>query len=240
MPKDTLKHSRILLKLSGEALAGDSSQGVDLNALNSIAQSIHEIHQMGVQVAIVIGGGNFLRGSKFSGSHFDRVTADQMGMLFTISNGLALAESLRTLGAKTMLMSSVTVSTMTTAYDRTTAIEALDSNHIVIFTGGLGLPLFSTDSAASLRAIEINADIILKASTVDAVYDSDPKKNPDAKPFGQLTYQKVIEQQLGVMDLTAICLCLEHNMPIRVFNLHKNHILKNIVTGHSEGTLITH
>lgn len=231
-----LKYKRVLLKISGEALAGEQGFGIDVSALKEVVENVAELKNMGVEVAIVIGGGNFLRGDRAAG--YERVTADQMGMLFTIANGLALCSALQEKFNVT-LMSAVAVPGVATIFNRQEALQEIAAGKILIFTAGVGSPFFSTDSAAALRAIEINADIILKASTIDGVYSADPKKDKQAVRYEQLDYATAIAKQLRVMDLTAICLCQDHHIPVRVFDMHKPNVMKNIVLGQAEGTLIT-
>ena len=238
MPNVKGKYQRILLKLSGEALAGDEDFGVCLSALKGLVASIKEVKDMGVQIAIVVGGGNFFRGENLARDGFDRITADQMGMLSTVMNGLALRRALESENITTTLMSTIAIPSLVDVYNRNHALKLMDENHVMIFTAGVGTALFSTDSAASLRAIDMGADILLKASTTDAVYSEDPKKNPQAERYEHLNYQFVIEKQLGVMDMTAFCLCQEHSLPIRVFNAQIPGVLKAIVEGKQEGTLI--
>lgn len=233
-----LKYSRILLKLSGESMASGSGFGVDMVAVQQVVKNIVELKQLGVEVAIVIGGGNFLRGEKVQ-DNFERVTADQMGMLFTVANGLLLRTALQQAGLTVSLMSSFAIPGMVDIYNRQCALEEIEAGKMLIFTGGVGAPFFSTDSAAALRAIEINADVVLKASTVDGVYSADPKKDKTATRYDRLSYQTILEKQLRVMDLTAICLCQDHNMPVLVFDMNKPSVMKNIVLGLAEGTLIT-
>ena len=232
-------HSRVLIKLSGEALGGEQGFGLDIPATSKIIDEILVLRKLGVEIALVIGGGNFFRGAALAEHGFERVTADQIGMLCTVSNGLFLQSLFKERNIPVSLFSTVGMPGVVDCYQRDHALHDLEAGHIVIFTAGIGLPLFSTDSAASLRAIEINADILLKASTVDGVYSADPKKNSKAERYTQLSYAEVIQKQLRVMDLTAICLCQEHNMPIRVFDLKKPSVFKNIISGKSEGTLIT-
>lgn len=232
-------YRRVLLKLSGESLLGDQSSGISLKAIHQVVDAVAEVSRLGVETAIVIGGGNFLRGSHLTQSGFDRVTADQMGMLATVMNGLVLRDGFLAASIPVQIMSSIGMVGVVDAYNKVKAITKLEKKKVVIFVGGTGNPLFSTDSAASLRGIEIQADIILKATKVDGVYSSDPKKTPQAELYQRLTYRELIERQLGVMDLTAICLCEANNMPIKVFNMTPPGILKRIVLGSNEGTLIT-
>ena len=232
-------YQRILLKLSGESLLGEHVSGVSLQAIRQIVNAVDEVTRLGVEVAIVIGGGNFLRGEQLTRSGFDRVTADQMGMLATVMNGLALRDGFLDAHMPVQIMSSIEMVGVVDSYNKVKAITKLERKKVVIFAGGTGNPLFSTDSAASLRGIEIRADIILKATKVDGVYSADPKKDPRATLYKHLTYRELIERQLGVMDLTAICLSEANNMPVKVFNMLPKGILKRIVLGSDEGTLIT-
>lgn len=235
----SLVHTRVLLKLSGESLAEENGVGVSMNAVRQMAKSIVELKELGVEIGIVIGGGNFFRGEKMVSQGFERVTADQMGMLFTAANGLVLRSALEELGLHVSLMSSIVIPGVINIYERHQALKDIEAGKIVIFTCGTGSPLFSTDSAAALRAIEIKADVILKASTVDGVYSDDPKKDPTAIRFDRLSYDAVLENKFRVMDLAAICLCHDHDMPVCVFDMRKPSVLKNIVLGQAEGTLIS-
>lgn len=237
--KAKLCYKRILLKLSGEALLDNQEFGIHQKAISRVSQEIKGLVALGVEVAIVIGGGNFLRGAVLAKQGFNQITCDQMGMLATIMNGLALQESLLSVGVSAHLMSAMQVNKLTEVYDRYLADGYLKNGKVVIFSGGTGSPLFTTDSAAALRGIEIDADIILKATKVDGVYSADPKVDAKAKLFKSLTYKEVLECELGVMDLTAICLCRDHNKKIRVFDMHKPNVLKDIVLGKEEGTLIS-
>jgi uridylate kinase len=232
-------YRRILLKLSGEALLGQQGFGVDSKALQEIGKTIREIIGLGVEVGIVVGGGNFIRGASFSKNGFDRVASDQMGMLATVINGVALRDSFLSMNIATKVMSSISSEGIVETYDRQRAISYLKAGEVVIFVGGTGNPLFTTDSAAALRGIEVGADIVLKATKVDGVYSADPKVDSKAQYFESLSYQEAIERQLGVMDMTAICLCRDHDMLLRVFNMNKQGILKRIVMGENEGTLLT-
>lgn len=240
MPKEQRKpvYHRILLKLSGESLAGDKGFGVDPVALDSIASAIRELCQLDIEIAIVIGGGNLFRGEALAKQGLDRITSDQIGMMATIMNGLVLRDRFLREGIKTHVMSAIAVRGISETYDRALAISYLKAHEVVIFVGGTGSPLFSTDSAASLRAIEIGADVVLKATKVDGVYSDDPHVNKNAKRFDRLTYQEVVERQLRVMDAAAICLCRDHNMPLRVFNMNQPGILKDIIYGSNDGTRI--
>jgi len=230
---------RVLLKLSGESLLGKDKFGIGPDAIQEVTRAVSSLVQLGVEVAIVIGGGNFFRGQALAKAGLDRVTSDQMGMLATVMNGLLLRDSFVKEKVATEVMSSIAMYGVVEGYDRRKAISYLEQGKVVIFVGGTGCPFFSTDSAASLRSIEINADILLKATKVDAVYSEDPLINPKAKRFSRLSYQEVLEKQLKVMDATAISLCSENNMPVRVFDMNKVGILKDIILGADEGTLIS-
>ena len=232
------KYKRILLKLSGEALAGEAGFGIDPKVLDRMAVEILRVTELGVQVGMVIGGGNLFRGALLSEAGLDRVTGDHMGMLATVMNALAMRDSLERAKVPTRVMSAIQMSGVVEHYDRRAAIRYLNSGDIVIFSAGTGNPFFTTDSAACLRGIEIDADLVLKATKVDGVYSEDPKNNSEAKKFSQLTYDEVLEKRLGVMDLTAICLCRDHKMPIKVFNMYRPGALLDNITGLSSGTLI--
>lgn len=236
---EKLKYKRILLKLSGEALLGDAEFGIDLKAVEKICLEVAELIAMGVQVAVVIGGGNLFRGADLTKRGLDRITGDHMGMLATIMNGLALRERFISAKIPVTLMSSFSMPGIVESFDRRLAINALEAGRAVIFVGGTGNPLFSTDSAASLRAIEIKADALLKATKVDGVYSADPKVDKKAKRFDHLTYAEVLDRQLRVMDLTAICLAQEFNLVVRVFDMNKPSVLKRVVMGDNEGTIVS-
>lgn len=232
-------YRRILLKLSGEALQGDHLFGLDAGKLARIAQEISTVVQLGVQVALVVGGGNLIRGADLCAGGFDRISADQMGMLATVINGLALRDALERKNIPATLMSALAVASVASQYDRYIAQEKLEEGRVVIFSAGTGNPLVTTDSAAALRGIEIGADVVLKATKVEGVYDDDPIKNPKAERYEQLSYEEVITKRLGVMDLTAILLCQDHDLPLRVFNMNKPGALKRIMLGEEVGTLIS-
>ncbi|MDF2529829.1 MAG: pyrH [Gammaproteobacteria bacterium] len=234
-----MAYKRVLLKLSGEAFAGESQQGVSPERLLAVAKDIQEAVTKGVQVAIVVGGGNFLRGASVSNEVISRTTADHMGMLGTILNGLALRDALESINLKTALFSALAVQGVAEGFDYRKAIYSLQQGHIVIFAGGTGNPFVTTDSTASLRAIEINADIILKATKVDGVYTSDPKKDASAKRYDKLTFDEALQKQLAVMDLAAFCQCRDYNIAIQVFNLFKPGALARALSGANEGTLVT-
>lgn len=232
------KYKRILLKLSGEALQGSGNFGIDPRVLDRMALEIGQLVGIGIQVGLVIGGGNLFRGAELSAAGLDRVTGDQMGMLATTMNALAMRDALERSNIPTTAMSAIPMSGVVDRYDRRSALRCLEQGDVVIFSAGTGNPFFTTDSAAALRAIEIDAELMIKATKVDGVYDSDPMKNPDAVKYDTLTYDDVLDGKLGVMDLTAICLCRDHNMPVRVFEMDKVGALVNIVVGGNEGTLI--
>lgn len=229
---------RILLKLSGEALQGTQEFGIDPKVLDRIANEVRELVDMGVQVAMVIGGGNLFRGAELSEAGIGRVTGDHMGMLATVMNGLALRDALERATVRTRVMSAVPVRGIVQPYDRRKAMALLNDGATVIFTAGTGNPFFTTDTAASLRAVEVGADILLKGTKVDGIFSADPVVEPSATLYPRLTYQEVLQQELGVMDLTAICLVRDHNMPLRVFNMNKTGALRAVVMGEAEGTLV--
>lgn len=231
-------YKRILLKLSGEALQGDHLMEIDPAKLARISTEILSVIKLGVEVALVIGGGNIIRGADFYMTGLDRVTADQMGMLATVINGLALRDAFGKKSIPVKVMSALAVPGLVEHYNRYNAIEALQQHQVVIFVGGTGNPLVTTDSAAALRGVEINADLVIKATKVDGVFAADPIKNPKAERYTKLTYNQVLEQRLGVMDLNAILLCQENNLPLRVFNMNKQDALQRIVLGENVGTLI--
>ena len=229
---------RILLKLSGEALMGNEGYGIDPDVIQRICTEIFEINQKGIEVSIVVGGGNIFRGAGLASGGLDRVSADHMGMLATVMNALALQDALEDLGAKVRVMSALKINEVCEDYIQRRAIRHLEKGRIVIFAAGTGNPFFTTDSAASLRGIEIEAEIVLKATKVDGVYSADPVKNKDALFYPRLTYDEVIEGKLNVMDTTAVVLCRDHNMPLRIFNLNTPGALMRAVTGRDEGTLV--
>ncbi len=232
------KYHRILLKLSGEALMGSEDFGIDPKVLDRMALEIGQLVGIGVQVGLVIGGGNLFRGAALSAAGMERVTGDHMGMLATVMNALAMRDALERSNINTRVMSAIPMSGVVEHYDRRRALRYLNSGDVVIFSAGTGNPFFTTDSAACLRGIEVDADLVLKATKVDGVYDQDPVKNPDAIKFDRLTYDDVLDRKLGVMDLTAICLVRDHQMPVRVFNMNKTGALLNVVVGGDEGTLV--
>jgi uridylate kinase len=232
------KYKRILLKLSGEALTGSESFGIDPRILDQMALEIGQLVGIGVQVGLVVGGGNLFRGAALQTAGLDRVTGDHMGMLATVMNALALRDALERSNISTQVMSSIPMSGVVDHYDRRKAIRALNGGDVVIFAAGTGNPFFTTDSSACLRGIEVEAELVLKATKVDGVYSADPMKVPDAKRYHRLSYDEVLDKKLEVMDLTAICLCRDHNMPVRVFEMEKQGALLNIVRGGDDGTLI--
>lgn len=238
MSNDAPVYRRILLKMSGEALMGGGDTAIAPSVLNRMAHEVHEIHQLGVQIAIVVGGGNFCRGVSLSEVGINRLTGDQMGMVATIMNALALRDAFERSGMAVRILSSVPVGGMVDLFHRRKAMHHLAQNRVVIFAAGTGNPLFTTDSAASLRGIEIEADAVLKATNVDGVYSDDPKKNPDAVLYKHLTYQEALEKELAVMDLAAFCQCRDYNMPLRVFNIGEPGTLLKVVRGESVGTLV--
>jgi len=230
---------RILLKLSGEALMGDESFGIDPSVLEEVASEISSVHKLGVEVAIVIGGGNIFRGLQSAKYGVGRVAADYMGMLATVINALALSEALQRMGAKTRVMTAIDMIKIAEPYVRGRAISHLSNNCIVLFGAGTGNPFFTTDTAAALRAMEIDADILIKATKVDGVYDADPESEPSAKKFPQMTYREVIKRNLKVMDLTGVSLAMGQELPIIVFNLRKKGNIIKAINGEKVGTLIT-
>lgn len=232
------KYKRILLKLSGEELMGEEGFGIDPKVLDRMALEIGQLVGIGVQVGLVIGGGNLFRGSALHAVGMERVTGDHMGMLATVMNALAMRDALNRSGISAHVMSAIPMSGIVEHYDRRRAVRYLEHGDVVIFAAGTGNPFFTTDSAACLRGIEINAEVVLKATKVDGVYSADPMLERDAVLYEHLTYDQVLDRKLGVMDLTAICLCREHLMPVRVFRMSKAGALLNIVVGGSEGTLI--
>ncbi|MGI9279071.1 MAG: UMP kinase [Endozoicomonas sp.] len=233
------KYKRILLKLSGEALQGEGGFGIDPSVLDRMALEIGQLVGIGVQVGIVIGGGNLFRGAALSAAGLDRVTGDHMGMLATVMNALAMRDALERSNINTRVMSSIPMDGVVEHYDHRRAMRYLNGGDVVIFSAGTGNPFFTTDSAACLRGIEVESDVVLKATKVDGIYDKDPVKHPDAVKFESLTYDDVLERKLGVMDLTAICLVRDQQMPVRVFNMNKSGALLNAVVGGEEGTLVT-
>jgi uridylate kinase len=231
-------YKRILLKLSGEALLGDMQFGIDPKILDCFAKDVSEVVALGTQVAIVIGGGNLFRGQTLQAAGLGRVTGDQMGMLATMMNALALRDALERANISTRTMSAIPMMGVIEPYDYRRAIEYLDNDYVVIFSAGTGNPFFTTDSAASLRAIEIAADLLLKGTNVEGVYSDDPRKNPEATLYKHLTYEEALEKELGVMDLAAFCQCRDYHLKLRVFKALKTGALRRIILGEDEGTLV--
>ena len=229
---------RYLLKLSGEALIGKYNYGIDPDIVNDISENIVEVNKTKNQLAVVVGGGNIFRGAGLAEAGLDRVTGDNIGMLATVINSLALQDAIEKLGTQCRVMSAVRINQISEDYIRRRAIRHLEKGRVVIFAAGTGNPFFTTDTAASLRAIEINADMVLKATKVDGVYDKDPEKNKSAKLYKKLSYNQVLHDELKVMDTTAVVLCKENNIPLRVFNMLKKDALMSIINGEEAGTII--
>ncbi|MFW5713182.1 MAG: UMP kinase [Brevefilum sp.] len=238
MKANGLEYKRILLKLSGEALAGEGGVGIDPVKANSIAERVKEVHDMGVDVAIVIGAGNLWRGRRGKHAGMDRATADYMGMLATVMNALALMDAFERINVVTRVQSAIEMRSVAEPYIRRRAIRHLEKGRVVIFGGGTGNPYFSTDTAAALRAMEIDADVLIKATKVDGVYDKDPNKHEDARKFDHLTYIDTLNRRLEVMDSTAVSLCMENTLPILVLNLWDEAALPNALRGKDVGTLV--
>ncbi len=234
-----LKYRRILLKISGEALAGDQVHGISADVVRFIAEEVRETHQLGVGIGMVIGGGNIFRGVEASAEGMDRSSADYMGMLATVINGLALQDALEKLGVDTRVQTAIEMREIAEPFIRRRALRHLEKGRVVIFVGGTGNPYFTTDTAAALRAMEINADVVFKATKVDGVYSADPKTDPTAKKFDELSYIEVLSRRLKVMDSTAISLCMDNGFPIVVFNLQEKGRLRQLVHGERIGTLVT-
>ena len=234
-----MKYKRILLKLSGEALMGDQNYGIDQNRLLQYTTQIRKVQQQGIEMAIVIGGGNIFRGIQSGSMGIDRVQGDYMGMMATLINGMALQSALEKAGLYTRLMSGIEVAQVCEPYIRRRAVRHLEKGRVIIFGAGTGNPYFTTDSAASLRAIEINADVVLKGTRVDGVYTADPEKDPNAVRYETISYNEVLSKDLNVMDATAFTLCKENNLPIIVFDMNKDGNLEKLVSGEKIGTLIS-
>src|SRR2546425_5835921 len=232
------KYKRVLLKLSGEALMGDHGFGIDPHIVLRIANEIKDIHSLGVEVAVVIGGGNIFRGIKASEEGFDRVTADHMGMLATVINALAIQDALEKMNVYTRVLSAIEMKQVCEMYIRRRAVRHLEKKRVVIFAAGTGNPYFSTDTTAALRAMEIKAEVILKATKVDGIYDADPVKVIDAKLYDEITYLEVLTKGLGVMDTTAISLCMDNHVPIIVFNIKTRGNIKRVIEGEKIGSLV--
>ena len=239
MPDRQVRYRRILLKLSGEALVGAEGFGIDPAVLKRVASDLLEVHSMGVQTSVVIGGGNIFRGLHASEYGLTRVPADQMGMLATVINAIALGEVVNSLGGEARVMSAIDMNKISEPYVRGKALNHLKERRIVIFGAGTGNPYFSTDTAAALRAMEMGAEVLLKATKVDGVYPDDPVEDPSAKPFLKLTYQEMLKRNLRVMDMTAVTLAMGQNLPIIVFNLKKEGSIQKVVLGEKVGTLIS-
>ena len=237
-PTSPVKYKRILLKLSGEALMGNEDYGIDPVVISAIAGEIIDAQKAGAQVGVVIGGGNIFRGAGLAAGGMDRVTGDHMGMLATVMNALAMQDALEKLGAFARVMSAIKINEVCEDYIRRRAIRHLEKGRIVIFAAGTGNPFFTTDSAAALRAVEIGADVVLKATKVDGVYSADPKKDKTAKRYEHLNYDDVIERKLNVMDTAAIALCRDHRMPMRIYDMSRAGDLMRIVQGKAIGTLV--
>ena len=238
-PSKKLKYRRVLIKLSGEALMGDDAYGISPEVIRRIASEIHDLTEASVEVAIVIGGGNIFRGAGLAAAGIDRVTGDHMGMLATVINSLAMQDALERLGVIARVMSAISINEICEDYIRRKAVRHLEKGRVVVFAAGTGNPFFTTDSAASLRAIEINAELLIKATKVDGVYSADPVKDKTAERYDVLSYDAILEQKLGVMDATAIVLCRENNMPLRVLDMTQAGSMMRAVQGLNEGTLVT-
>jgi len=233
-----LAYKRILLKLSGEALMGDSAAGIDGNTVLRLAEEVKELCDAGVEVGLVIGGGNILRGSEAASEVLNRATSDHMGMLATVINALAMQDSLESLGQSVRVMSALQINQVCESFKRRRAIRHFEKGRVVIFAAGTGNPFFTTDSAASLRGIEIEADVLIKATKVDGIYSDDPVKNPDAEFYPLISFDDAIDKRLNVMDATALVLCRDHNLPLRVVNIFDKGAVKRLVYGESVGTLV--
>ncbi|HWR95494.1 MAG TPA: UMP kinase [Arenimonas sp.] len=234
-----LKYRRILLKLSGEALMGNGDYGIDPAIITGLAKEIIEAQKAGAEIGVVIGGGNIFRGAGLAASGMDRVTGDHMGMLATVINALAMQDALEKQGAYARVMSAIKINQICEDYIRRRAVRHLEKGRIAIFAAGTGNPFFTTDSAAALRATEINAELLLKATKVDGIYDADPKKNPDAKRFDVLTYDEVLKRNLQVMDTAAFALCRDNDVPLRIYDMSREGALMRILQGEDIGTLVT-
>jgi uridylate kinase len=238
MHKSQFAYRRILLKLSGEALMGDTDYGIEPAVIGRLAEEIHGLSSAGLEIGLVIGGGNIFRGAGLAQAGMDRVTGDHMGMLATVINSLAMQDALEKLGSQCRVLSALKINQVCEDYIRRRAVRHLEKGRVLIFAAGTGNPFFTTDSAASLRAIEVGAEIMLKATKVDGVYTDDPVKNPDARRYDRLTYEEAIVKKLAVMDATALVLCRDQGMPIRVFDLHTPGNLGRVAAGEDVGTLV--
>ena len=234
-----LQYKRLLVKFSGEAVAGDDVHGIDPKILDHMANSVKDVQELGAEIGIVIGGGNLFRGEKLSKAGMDRVAGDHMGMLATVMNGIALRDALERAGVKTRVMSAISMSGLVEHYDRRLAIQLLSDGYVVIFTAGTGNPFFTTDTAGCLRAIETQSSLMLKATRVDGVYSADPETNKDAVFYDSLSFDEAIQQNLKIMDATALTLARDHSLPIKVFDFSKENALIDIACGKSIGTLIS-
>lgn len=238
LKRQNIMYKRILLKLSGESLMGKQNYGIDVERLNDYARQIKEVHEMGVQIGIVIGGGNIFRGLTGAGKGFDRVKGDQMGMCATVINSLALSSALDSVGVKNKVLTAIRMEPIGEFYTKWKAIEAMEEGKVCIFSAGTGSPYFTTDTGSSLRGIEIEADVMLKGTRVDGIYTADPEKDPTATKFDDITYQDVIAKNLKVMDVTATAMCMQNNLPIYVFNMDIVGNLKKVMNGEAIGTLV--
>ena len=232
------KFKRILLKLSGESLAGEQKQGINVERLNQYAQQIKEISEMGVQIGIVIGGGNIFRGLSGAGKGFDRVKGDQMGMLATVINSLALSSALTAIGVENQVLTAIRMEPIGEFYSKWKAIDAMKQGKVCIFSAGTGSPYFTTDTGSSLRGVEIEADVMLKGTRVDGIYTADPERDPTATKFDDISYDEILERGLKVMDLSAVVMCRDNNLPIYVFNMDKIGNLKKVIDGEPIGTYV--
>jgi len=239
MSDKPVQYRRVLLKLSGEALMGELDYGIEPKVIQRIAREVAAAQKLGVEIAIVIGGGNIFRGAGLARAGMDRVTGDYMGMLATVMNALAIQDALEAIGVYARVMSALQIHDVCEDYIRRRAVRHLEKGRVVILAAGTGNPFFTTDTAASLRAIEIGADVLLKGTKVDGVYDSDPKKHPEAKRFDVVSYDKVIRDKLNVMDATAIVLCRDNHLPLRIFDLTRPNALVEAMSGNDQGTLVS-
>jgi uridylate kinase len=233
-----MNYKRILLKLSGESLMGNKSHGIDPERIKDYAEEIHELASKGIEIGIVIGGGNIFRGVSGIADGYDRVRGDYMGMLATVINGLALQSAIEKAGTRTRVFSAIRMEPVTEFYSKEKVHYCLNNKEVVIFVGGTGNPFFTTDTASSLRAVEINADVMLKGTRVDGIYTADPEKNPKAKKYHEISFDEALEKQLNIMDMTAFAMCRENNLPILVFNMNERGNLLKIISGEKIGTLV--
>ena len=238
MTQPQTAHKRVLLKLSGEALMGDDAFGINRGTIVRIAEEVAEVIHLGVEVAVVIGGGNIFRGVAGGSVGMDRATADYMGMLATVMNSLALADTMDKVGLTARVMSAIAIEQVVEPYVRPKALQYLEEGKVVVFAAGTGNPFFTTDTAAALRGAEIGAEVVIKATKVDGVYSADPKKDPTAERYSQISFDQAISQNLGIMDATAFALCRDQKLPIKVFSIFKSGALKRVVLGQDEGTLV--